>query len=132
MSMGSLFSSPQKQAQGAESTVQGIDQQDIQQVENYVAAQQGQERSAIANLGENPYFQAASTLSPSSYAVNPSDAVAFGSSGPGTTLGTTSVSNAFAQPATATPTTTNAFAAPKRTTAQGTAPAPVPVPAAVA
>jgi hypothetical protein len=83
MSVSSLFSSPSKQAAQAASAEQGVSQQSIDQAEAYVSGQQQQERGAIQGLGDNPYFSAAQTLSPTP--VNPSNTVQFGSSGPGTT-----------------------------------------------
>jgi hypothetical protein len=81
-----LFSSPTKSATSAAQAEQGITQSDINQAENYTATQQQNERSAISGLGSNPYFDAATDLSPSNDYVNPNDTTTFGGSGPGTTL----------------------------------------------
>lgn len=82
--MGSLFSSPSKQANAAASASQGISQQDIAQLENYVSGQQQQLRGAISGLGPNPYFAAGNQMNPANYRINPADTVGFGSQGPGT------------------------------------------------
>jgi hypothetical protein len=91
--MSSLFSSPSKQASSAASAEQGISQQDIAQAENYVNTQEGQLRSAIPSGASNPYLNAASSVSPSTYKVDPANTVAFGNSAPQYTG-----ANAFATP----------------------------------
>jgi hypothetical protein len=88
--MGSMLSSPSKQASQASSAVQGQDAGEIAQYEQYVSAQEGQLRDAISQQ-TNPYFQAAKEMNPSGYAVNPKDVVSFGSSGPGTTSAKNSI-----------------------------------------
>lgn len=86
--MGALFSSPSKQASQAASAMQGLDASQISNLENYVNTQQQNLRGAIAGQGPNPYFAAAGGMSPSNYAVNPSDTATFGmSAGNGLTSG---------------------------------------------
>jgi hypothetical protein len=75
--MSSLFSSPSKTAEAAASGEQGVANNDTATAEKYVATTEGQERNAIASQGQNPYYAAAGTMSPSNYAVNPKDTVAF-------------------------------------------------------
>jgi hypothetical protein len=120
-----LFSSPQKQAQSAATTAEGISSQEIGSpgpinvpnanggsttvapsgsgLEGYIQTEQEAEQAAIAGLGTNPYFSAAGNMSPSNYAVNPADTVTFSNQGPGTTAGTPSSAstppNLFASPA---------------------------------
>jgi hypothetical protein len=74
----SLFSSPSKQANAAANAQQGLTDHTIQQLEDYVGTQQGQERSAIAGLGTNPYLGAAAQMNPSAYRVDPSNTQTFG------------------------------------------------------
>lgn len=74
--MGSLFSSPGKQAQQAAQATGNIDQAMIQQMEGYVDTHQQQLRDAIGGLGPNPYFGAAPGTA--AYAVNPSNTVTAG------------------------------------------------------
>jgi hypothetical protein len=69
-----MFSSPSKQAGQAASASQGISQQTIDQAENYNAQQQGQERSAIAGLGDNPYIAAADQLAQTPPKITPTAA----------------------------------------------------------
>lgn len=78
--MGDLFSSPSKQAAHSSSAVQGINQQEITQYEQYVAQQEAAARAAIGQQ-TNPYFTASAQMNPSGYAVNPKDVVDFGSNG---------------------------------------------------
>lgn len=89
-SLGSMFASPSKQAQAAASNVENETADAAQQALNYQEQIGGQARSAIGGLGDNPYFTAAGTMSPSSMQTDPANATTFGASGPGTTLGTTS------------------------------------------
>jgi hypothetical protein len=86
MSLGSIFSSPTKTADAAASADQGITQADINQAETYTGGLQAATRSAIADLGENPYLGAAGQMSTAPYAVNAADTQNFGSAGPGTQL----------------------------------------------
>lgn len=78
--MGSVFSSPSKQAQQSSSAVQGINSQDIAQAEQYVSQQQAALRTALGQQ-TNPYFEASAKMNPSGYGVNPHDTVTFGSNG---------------------------------------------------
>lgn len=122
-----LFSSPQKQAQSAATTAEGISSQEIGSpgpinvpnanggsttvapsgsgLEGYIQTGQEAEQAAIAGLGTNPYFSAAGNMSPSNYAVNPADTVTFGNQGPGTTstggstAGSPQKANLFTPPA---------------------------------
>ncbi len=116
--MSSLFSSPSEQAQAAASATGAIDQNIINQIEGYTTGQQGQLRGAISGVGPNPYFDAAVQMSPSGYAVNPQYTATFGSSGPGTTLGT---NNVFLPPASAAPPIAKPVTPPTQ------APTPVPI-----
>lgn len=85
--MGSLLSSPGKQAQQGASGLQGVDQNIINQIEQYTGQQQQAERGAIAGIGKNPYFGAAQQMSPAPYAVNPNQTQTFGvAGGPGVHL----------------------------------------------
>lgn len=93
MSLGTMFSSPGKQASQAASASDQAASQVIGQLENYTDTHQQQLRDAIAQQGPNPYFAAAGQLDPQAYYTNPSDTVNFGSGGPGTTSGYT-----FSQP----------------------------------
>ena len=68
-----LFQSPAQQASSAASAEQGISQQDIQQGENYVNQQEGQLRANIPSGAANPYLNAAASMKPSGYAVNPAN-----------------------------------------------------------
>lgn len=84
--MGSLFSSPSKQAGQGASQVQGIDQNMINQLEQYTGQQQQALRGAVAGIGANPYFAAGQAMSPDAYRINPAQTQTFGTSGPGTYL----------------------------------------------
>ena len=72
--MSGLFSSPGKQAQQAASGQQGITNQEIGDLEQYVGNQQLDLRKAVAGIP-----------------LNPTNDVAFGNQGPGTSSGTSSV-----------------------------------------
>ena len=80
--MGSLCSSPSSNASSASSGAANASNSEIAQEENYVAGQDQQLRTAIGNLGPNPYFQAAGSMSPTGYAVSPSNTAAFGNAAP--------------------------------------------------
>lgn len=91
--MGSLFSSPGKQAQQAATAEQGLTAQDLALAKQYANTTATNTQNVIAQMGPNPYFGAAANMSPSNYAVNPNDTTTFGvTSPPGTTQG-----NSFAQ-----------------------------------
>lgn len=104
--MGSLFSSPGKQAQQAAQATGNIDQAMIGQMEGYVDTHQQQLRDAIAGLGPNPYFGAAPGTG--AYKVDPANTVQAGpgalppglTPGGGTTQGTLAPGggNPFAAP----------------------------------
>ncbi len=55
-SVGDLFSSPSKQAQSAGQAQQNLAQNEINQGEQYVNNANAQTRTAIAGLGQNPFF----------------------------------------------------------------------------
>lgn len=97
--MSGLFSSPGKSAQQGASGLQGIDQGIINQLENYVGQQQQAERGAIAGVAQNPYFNAAQTMNPDAYFVNPGQTQTFGTTaGPGTHSGASGSISAGAPP----------------------------------
>jgi hypothetical protein len=82
VSLGSLFSSPGKQAQQAGSAQQALSQNEINQAENYVNNSEQNERNAIAGLGTNPYFgSGGSSPLPAPTKLNPSDVNVFGPNG---------------------------------------------------
>lgn len=87
MSLGSMFSSPGKQASQAASAAGASASQVIGQLQQYTDQHQQQLRDAIAGQGPNPYFEAAQQVNPQAYYTNPSDTVTFGTSGPGTSNG---------------------------------------------
>lgn len=84
--VGSLFSSPSKQAEQTGQAEQGLAQNEINQAENYVNTSESNQRAAIAGLGDNPYFgsttngQTSSPL-PAPTQVNPSYTASFGPTG---------------------------------------------------
>lgn len=83
--MSGLFSSPGKQAQQGASGYQAQAQNIISELEKYTGQQQQAERGAIAGIGANPYFQAATAMNPGAYRVNPGGVQTFGGTGgPGT------------------------------------------------
>ena len=82
--MSELFSSPSKQGQQAASEDQSISTGEIKQLENYTNSQQQGLRSAIAGTGPNPYFTAASQVSPGSYAMSPTNTTSFAAPPPPT------------------------------------------------
>lgn len=84
--MGSLLSSPGKQAQQAAQAQQGLSAQTVAQAEQYANTTGTNVQNAIANAGPNPYFGAAQYLSPQSYALNPSQTTTFGENGPPGTM----------------------------------------------
>lgn len=88
------------------------DNAEIANEENYVSGQEGQLRSAISNLGPNPYFTAGGSMSPSAYAVNPANSASFGTAAPQTTA-VPQGGNMFAKPA-----ASNLFAPPAQRQAQ--------------
>jgi hypothetical protein len=104
--MGSMFSSPSKQAQSAASAEQGISDTDIAAAEKYVNTQEGNLRAAIPSGASNPYLNAAAGLSPSAMPVmggSPTPTPAGSISGPitpGSAIG--SMGNPFAPAAPAT------------------------------
>jgi hypothetical protein len=63
--MGSMLSSPSKQAQQAASAEQGISNNDIASAEKYVNTQEGNLRAAIPSGASNPYLNAGASMSPS-------------------------------------------------------------------
>lgn len=77
-----LFSSPSKQASSAASASEAISQQDITQAEDYANQSEGQERSAIASTGPNPYFGAAADQNPSNYTIDPTNVATFSTPAP--------------------------------------------------
>jgi len=56
MGVTDLFSSPTKQGQQSGQAQQGLAQNEINQMENYVGQSEAQQRAAISGLGQNPYF----------------------------------------------------------------------------
>lgn len=99
MSLGSMFSSPGKQASQAASASGQIADQEISKLMNYTDTHQQQLRDAIGQQGPNPYFAAAQQLDPQAYYTNPQDATTFSAGGPGLTSGQTQVQgNPFAPP----------------------------------
>jgi hypothetical protein len=100
-----LFSSPGKQAQQAGSASQALSQNEINQAEGYVSGAEGNERNAIASIGDNPYFGGSGGAEASNpngnpigqpVALDPSNTVKFGSTGvsPAPTVGTNPYSGA--------------------------------------
>ncbi len=75
--MGTMFSSPSKQATAAAKGSQGISSQDIAQMEKYVNNQQTKLRGAISGLGPNPYFSAGGAMG-SPTKMDPTNMVSFG------------------------------------------------------
>lgn len=103
--MGSLFSSPSKSASSASTGSTNTANQEISDLINYYQGAQTKTRNQIANLGANPYFGAAQSLSPSNYQTNPNDTATFGNVGPGTT-GSQNTLNSITGPGTGTVTAT--------------------------
>uniref|UniRef100_E6QP67 Uncharacterized protein n=1 Tax=mine drainage metagenome TaxID=410659 RepID=E6QP67_9ZZZZ len=89
--MGTVFSSPGKQASQAASAVGGIDQNSINQIEGYTSGQQQALRGAISGVGQNPYFQTAQAMNPNAYAVNPNDRTVFSNAAPTGSVGSPGV-----------------------------------------
>jgi len=90
MSLGNMFSSNGKQAAQAASGVASADQNMINQTEQYTTQQQQAARDALNGMGQNPWFAASQSISPSAFQVNPNDTTTFGAGAgaPGVVTGT--------------------------------------------
>ena len=127
--MGDVFSSPTKQGQQVGGAVQGMSNQEISQLENYVNTGEGQQRAAIAGMGANPFFAAAGGQNPSSYALSPGNTTNFGSSSSGAPVVHAGSVQSFTP---STPTMSNPFSLASQQAAQNAAAAQAPPAAAAA
>lgn len=94
MSLGSMFSSPGKQASQAAQGTEGAMMPVLQELQQYTSGEQEKQRGAVENMQPNPYFHAAQQLNPQAYYTNPNGTATFNATGSpanGLTPGNTSV-----------------------------------------